>query len=378
MENKVDRQDKINILFLSPLPPPFYGSSISSKECLNILRSSNRYYVLNVRLNYSQSFNDLGSVSIRKVFGFFIALFNIIYYSIVYKPKLVYIMPATAGLGFVRDFTFSLIVKLLNKNILYHLRTVITNRDNNNLVKYFIFKIAFKKQKVIVLGSELIENVKDYFRMDDIYVLPNAKRMLINHEEYNNIKNSRNNNGIIRLLFLSNMLRSKGWPKLIEVAKSLSDKGIGYYLTFAGSWPGSGEEIEYKSLINMYNLSNYVKYVGYVDGLEKHNLLMKTDVLLFPTEYEYETFGRVIIEAMEYGIPVIASKMGTISSIVIHSKNGYLLENNTEHEIVNYIIKLQDNVLRTNMGNNARKTFISNYEISQYKKRFLEIIRKLT
>lgn len=57
------------ILFLSPLPPPYYGSAMSSQMCLNILKNSKDFEVRNIKLNYSKEMNDIGKINFNKIKG---------------------------------------------------------------------------------------------------------------------------------------------------------------------------------------------------------------------------------------------------------------------------------------------------------------------
>lgn len=61
------------ILFLSPLPPPLYGSAMSSEMCLDILKSDKRFDVQNVKLNYSRAMTDVGKLTLSKLYGIIIA-----------------------------------------------------------------------------------------------------------------------------------------------------------------------------------------------------------------------------------------------------------------------------------------------------------------
>jgi glycosyltransferase involved in cell wall biosynthesis len=87
-----------------------------------------------------------------------------------------------------------------------------------------------------------------------------------------------------------------------------------------------------------------------------------------------ETFGRVIIEAMEYGIPVIANKIGSIGDIIEHDKTGYLLQKNSPEEIINHIITLNEEDVYIRMRIESRKLFVNKYTYSSYRKSFLDII----
>ncbi|MFW6282700.1 MAG: glycosyltransferase, partial [Minisyncoccales bacterium] len=94
-------------------------------------------------------------------------------------------------------------------------------------------------------------------------------------------------------------------------------------------------------------------------------------------EYKLETFGRVIVEGMMFGLPVIGNGIATIPSIIEHNKTGYVLEKNTPREISKYIEKLYNNPKqRINMGKQGRQKFLKEFELNDYKKNFLGVLKE--
>ncbi len=362
------------ILFLSPLPPPFYGSAMSSQTCLNVLQSSNKYNVVNIKVNYSKSFSDIETITLKKVVGYFTGLYRIVTYSKKFKPRLVYIMPATSGFAFYRDFSYALVAKFLNKHVIFHLRTQITRKEKDNKLKDYIFKKAFRNSKIIVLGKELKKHILSYPGISDTYILPNAIVCKLNDEDFKKIEAERLTHKKVRLVFISNMIISKGWVKTLQAADILKRKNIDFDIKFAGSWPSDVEKEEFYKLVNEYNLHDSVKYLGHINEEQKKDVLSSSDVMVFPTEYEYEALPRVIIEAYEYGIPVISTQNGAIPSIIIHGQTGYMLNESTPREIADYVIELTNKTKSGEMGRNARNSFISHYEESVFNKNFQNII----
>lgn len=57
-----------------------------------------------------------------------------------------------------------------------------------------------------------------------------------------------------------------------------------------------------------------------------------------------ETFGIVVLEAMEAGIPVIATKVGGIPDIITSGKNGILVESKNAKELADSVIKTLSNL----------------------------------
>jgi glycosyltransferase involved in cell wall biosynthesis len=70
-----------------------------------------------------------------------------------------------------------------------------------------------------------------------------------------------------------------------------------------------------------------------------------------------ESFGLVLIEAENYGLPLVAfSSAQGAHEIILNNKNGFLIENRNKTEMANCIIKLIENQnLRKEMGQCGKK-----------------------
>lgn len=360
------------ILFLSPLPPPHYGSAMSSEACLNILKNSKMFEVKNIKLNYSQEIFDIGKINLNKIKGINAVKNKILDSLSNFKPDLIYFVPATSRLGLIRDYYFiKLIKKDYKKKILFHIRSRIIRNFLNNL----IYKKMFYGQKAIIVGNALVKDVSPWIKKQDIFILPNAIKNEISGKEFTALLSKRKKNKILTILFLSNMDKTKGWPKLLEACKILNKKQIKFNCNFVGEWPSNKEKKGFFSYIQKNNLEKNVFCLGKKTGKEKTKELGKADVLIFPTDYHLETFGRVIIEAMMFGLPVIANGIASIPSIIQHNRTGFVLKENSPEEIVKFIQKLEDIKLREKMGKAGRKRFLEKFELKDYEKKFIQIIK---
>lgn len=119
------------------------------------------------------------------------------------------------------------------------------------------------------------------------------------------------------VLFVGRLLEIKGVRVLLEVAGRLTDaKDI--TLMFVGEGPLSNEVREASS-----NLENVV-YVGKVENKKLDQYYNAADIVVVPSIYE-EGFGRVILEALSCGTPVIASNRGGVPEALDQSV-GVLIE----------------------------------------------------
>jgi glycosyltransferase involved in cell wall biosynthesis len=119
------------------------------------------------------------------------------------------------------------------------------------------------------------------------------------------------------VLFVGRFLEIKGVRLLLDVATRLTTSRD-ITLMFVGEGPLSNEVRKASS-----NLGN-VLYVGKVENKKLSKYYNAADVVVVPSIYE-EGFGRVILEALSCGTPVIASNRGGVPEALDQSV-GILIE----------------------------------------------------
>jgi glycosyltransferase involved in cell wall biosynthesis len=110
-----------------------------------------------------------------------------------------------------------------------------------------------------------------------------------------------------KILCIARISRQKRFETFLELATLLP--------CYAFIWIGNQ--------VNIHNTPSNVFCFGNVVNAEKYNRLV--DLFVLPTNYE--GLPIVIIEAMHFGKPIVASNVGGISELVINDENGYTVEN---------------------------------------------------
>jgi glycosyltransferase involved in cell wall biosynthesis len=130
----------------------------------------------------------------------------------------------------------------------------------------------------------------------------------------------------VDLLFMGRIDYLKGAHLLPEIASILEKKGIPYKIDVMGS----GSMInKLKILSEKHRLK--IQFHGFVNHMSKKflRIMEDTHILLIPSLW-YEPFGIVVLEAMAFGIPVIASNRGGLKEIVTENNVGILAYPNAE------------------------------------------------
>jgi glycosyltransferase involved in cell wall biosynthesis len=110
--------------------------------------------------------------------------------------------------------------------------------------------------------------------------------------------------------------------------------------------------------------SNALASVVYL-GLKKKDevlaLIKNADFIIMPSTW-YETFGMVIIEAFACGTPVLASRLGSLQTIIVDDVTGLHFEAGNPVDLAEKAQWMVDNpAVVKQMGANARKEYLAKY-----------------
>jgi len=132
-------------------------------------------------------------------------------------------------------------------------------------------------------------------------------------------------NRIRQLLFVGRLVERKGVAFLLR-ATGLLKCDIPVHLNIVGT---GSEEPALHRLVKELDLEREVTFHGFVSAGTLAALYRNCDVFVLPAvvdaKGDTEGLGVVLIEAMSYRRPVVASNLGGIVDIVIHEQNGLLV-----------------------------------------------------
>lgn len=358
---------KDTILFILHLPPPIHGAATMGKYIEESKLINSNFDCHYINLTTAKSIVDIGKFRLNKFVSYIKLLNNIRNKIKQCKPSLVYITPNAKGTPFYKDFIVVQMVKLMGCNTIIHYHNKGVEQYQNRIIDNLLYKLFFKNLKVIILAETLYNDIKKYVKKNSTFICQNGIS-----ENKGLIIDEKRNNKVVQLLFLSNLLESKGVIVLLDACKLLKDKGYIFKCIFVGGESKSINSERFNYELKIRNLENFVEYHGKKFGSDKDLYFRNSDIFIFPTYYE--TFGLVNIEAMEYKLPVISTNEGGIPDIVIDGETGFIVEKKNPIHLAEKIeILLKDEKLRNTMGLNGYNRFKSKFTIQHFENNLCEI-----
>ena len=131
-----------------------------------------------------------------------------------------------------------------------------------------------------------------------------------------------------RLLFVGTVEKRKGLKYLIEAMTFVKNANVKCVLDVVGKVVDEIYFENMKQIVEEYKLD--VTFHGFVSLEQKERLYASADIFVFPSLLE--GYGMVLMEAMGYGLPIVAFNNSAMPYSVENGINGYLADNlNSKH-----------------------------------------------
>ena len=203
------------------------------------------------------------------------------------------------------------------------------------------------REKIVLRGDKI---AKIYSGIDLDRFRP------VTEEEKNRVRekwNIRHDDAVIGIV--SKLWEGKGHEILIRAFKEVKKDIKVARLIIVGEGPLYSM---LNDLVDRLGLSDSVLFTGF--QMDVAEIISSFDVVVLPSYFE--GMGRVLLEAMAMGKPVVASRVGGIPDLVKDSVNGFLITPGDVKELSDALKKLLNNKGLANiMGRDGRKGIIDKF-----------------
>ena len=354
---------KTKILMVGQTPPPFGGQATIIQEIL--LGEYNSIEFFHVRMAFSKEMSEMGNFTISKVFILFSVIWNIYIAKIKYHPDILFYPPSgSKRIPLYRDIVILFFTRWMFKKTVFQFFAggISDFIIHCNKIEYFFFKICFFYPELTLRPS--------IYSPDDGKSIYSKKDVIIswgNVDVYHHYKRSMNDVNIVKILFAALLIESKGIFILLEAFRLLLLESINVHLTILGSYGSEHIKEKLQDFITKNNMHEYVYFEGVKTGPDYYNYFADSDIFCFPSYFEAENLPVVVIDALQFALPIVATNWRGIPETIIDGENGYLVEIKNYEEIFRKLyILVTDKNKRRFMGNKGRNIYLQKFSHKKF------------
>ncbi|MGN7612554.1 glycosyltransferase family 4 protein [Magnetococcales bacterium HHB-1] len=282
---------------------------------------------------------------------------------------------AGARLSLFREGIVLLVGRLTGSRTVIQIHAFEVSRYLKSFWSRQLFKLAISSAHgVAVLTPWWKTQFLDAGIKKALFIIPNpllSSWEKIARQPYrHSITESRADDHALTIMTMTRLEAGKGVGMLIE-AMAILPQSISLLIA------GDGHLLpKLKQRVKQLSLSDRVLFKGWVEGEEKHEVFSKADLFCLPTRYD--SFGMGFLEAMAYGLPIVALNHGTTPDVVPHNRAGLLINQEDPHHLAEVILSLQDQKQRQKMGNAGKAWILEMYAREKVGDQLVRMFNKLT
>ena len=356
-----------DILLVGQTPPPFHGQAVMTDMLFK--HDWRDLKVDCLRMAFSDDMGSVGEASWLKIWRLGVLVMKTWKKVIGSRPKVLYYLPASPNLTpVVRDVVYLGMVRWLFPKTILHFHA-------GGLDEFY------RKRKGLSFFTKFVYNGADCAIDVNVTTPPSGEyfqakknEIVMNGLNVGQATRLRAYDGKFRLLYVGLLCVEKGVLDLVDVANRLKQDGIVCEFAMVGAWVSLDVQRRFEKKATAANVSELFHFSGALSGDTKWQAYADADIFLFPTRHPTETFGLVMLEAMAFGLPIVANRWRGVPHVVGGSGCAKLCE---VGEPEKYALAIQeivcDDVLRCKMSAAATE----HYENHFTRRHFLDKMQKV-
>lgn len=383
----------MKLVVFAHTPPPFHGQSYMVKLMLDGFQVGTRdkqdrarqLEIFHVDSKLSTNLEAIGKFSFTKLVRLLSYCAEAYFHRIVHKADHFYYVPAP-GLRapLYRDWLVMFLCRPIFRRLIFHWHAVGLGEWLEKQAKPWERWITLR----LLGGSDLSIVLSEFGRADamelrpkEIKIVPNGipdpcpdfEQVLWPARRHRFTKRNRAEATRFMVLFVGACTEAKGLFALIE-AVALANKQLreariqsAIALIVAGEFASRSEQQRFTERISRSDLSGLpqssplVEYAGFVSGSKKSELFRRCDCLCFPSQYPAEGQPVTIIEALAFGMPIVATRWRGIPEL-LQGGNNRLVEGQDSTAIAHVLKEFAT----AEIDASNRQLFLARYTSSRY------------
>jgi glycosyltransferase involved in cell wall biosynthesis len=357
------------ILIVGQTPPPYGGQALMIEELVRADFRTIRTY--HVRMGFSDSMSALGRVGVRKILHLVSVVMRALQLRFRHKVRVLYYPPAgPTPAAILRDLVLLLALRPFFRRVVFHFHAagISDYLLSQPAPLRLLAQAAYGRPDAAIQISALSPGDAAFFRARRVAIIPNGLTDAA-PPNFPGVGSSET----ARVLFVGAISEVKGTMLLLEAARELAARRTDFSVSLMGEFISPTYERRIREFCRASGLDGVVSFLGLRVGDAKWDVFRDSDILCLPSFLE--SFGNVLVEAMMFQLPVVATPVGGIPDIVDHEVTG-LLAGHSPSSLAEALERLiADRGLREAMGRAGRQRYLERFTLDRHLGRMEEALR---
>ncbi|MBS1944504.1 MAG: glycosyltransferase family 4 protein [Bacteroidetes bacterium] len=354
----------LHVLVVGQTPPPFGGQAMMIEALLQAEPSQVRLF--HVRLRYSDDMDSVGKFALRKVWVLFATILEVWRARYRYRTPMLYYPPSGPNrVPVLRDIIFLCATRWMFRWTVFHYHAGGVSGYEAKLPRLLrpLFRLAYRNAAMAIrTAPQNPEDGKLLGAKRDVVVpngIPDARGTVVE-------RTAAPGNPVV-ILFTGVLIPSKGVRVLLEAFRQVVGQGANVRLELMGRWGDEAFHTECMHFIARHGLQARISFLGVKRDQEKLEHFAGCDIFCFPSHFEAESFGLVLLEAMQFAKPVVTTCWRGIPSVVEDGVNGFTVPVEDPGAVAERLLQLiGDEALRMRMGQEGRRIFTGRFTLERF------------
>ena len=364
----------MKLLVFAHTPPPVHGQSLMVTTLVEGLRNTPDLELFHVNPRLSRDAADIGRVRPGKLFTLLAACARALWLRARHGPMVFYYVPAPGKRGALyRDWLVMLACRPFFYGLVLHWHAAgLTEwlEANATAFERFLTRALLGRAALAIVLSDSLRADADGLRAQRVAVVPNGFVTPTAPQ-------TRTPAASCRVLFLGLCSEAKGLFSAASAILEANRRTAGaasqpaFVLTVAGAFADDATAARFGELARQYPV--VFNYAGVVAGAEKTRLFAECHIVCLPSRYPAEGQPLVLLEALAYDRPIVATRWRGIPDIVTPAV-GLLVSPGDDAALAAALLEL---CAHPPPAGNCRARFLTHYTVEQHLRALAAALRTI-
>lgn len=355
------KSDVSVVVVAGQTPPPQGGQNIMIESILRELQSDTRWTTVHLAFGFTPSFKSVRKVRLGKVLELLKVHARFLQIVCRYGRPDIVLFPAGGPqkVPMIRDLLLLPLIAMLSRKVVvqFHAAGVEQSLQTFPPLWGMLMRWAYGSVREAIVMTPYNRRDPEALGIKEVQIIPHHI-----HDENPQRHLPEYTDKSYNVLYAGHLYAEKGTPDLVEAFGKVAGQFPQANLILMGEFLPPYSEDQCRERIRELGLEGRVRITGVLRGESKAAVFKEAHVFVFPSIAKYESFGMVMIEAMMWGLPIIATRWRGNGEVVSDCESCLVSPENLSTELSEALASLLgDRVRLEGMAQSSRSGFEKNF-----------------